>query len=163
MEASLSNTEPMSFKIIPVKNGEILLEKPRVVEIFKSYFLNITDTLCLDTIFTDTDQNGAVDQIVNQAFEKYKNYDSILKIKEKTKHFPSFGFTHFNPWENSEEIDVLNSKKASSGSIPSKVLKMSKKAICPHLTDCINTNINDRVFPEELKAATVSLPIRNPT
>ena len=32
---------------------------------------------------------------------------------------------------------------------------MSKEAICPHLTDCINTSINDCAFPEELKAATV--------
>jgi len=32
---------------------------------------------------------------------------------------------------------------------------MSKEAICPHLTDCINTPINDCAFPEELKAATV--------
>ena len=99
--------------------------------------------------------------MVNQAVEKYKNHNSILRIKEKTKHFPSFGFTHVNPWEVSEQIDALNTKKASSGGIPSKVLKMSKKAICPHLTDCINTSINDCVFPEELKAATVSPVFKN--
>ena len=145
----------MSNKIILVEDGEILQEETRVAEILNSYFLNITDTLGLDPFFKDTDQNETVDQMVNQAVEKYKNYNSILRIKEKTKNFPSFGFTHVNPWEVSEQIDALNTKKASSGGIPSKVLKMSKKAICPHLTDCINTSINDCVFPEELKAATV--------
>ena len=105
--------------------------------------------------------NGTVDQIVNQAVEKYKNHDSILRIKEKTKNFPSFGFTHANPLEVSEQIDALNTKKASRGGIPSKVLKMPKKAIYPYLTDCINTSINDCVFPEELKAATNSPDFNN--
>ena len=56
---------------------------------------------------------------------------------------------------------MLNTKKASSGGILSKVLKMSKKAVCPHLTDCINTSINDCVFPEELKAAAVSPVVKS--
>ena len=38
--------------------------------------------------------------------EKYINHDSILRIEEKTKNFPSFGFTHVIPWE----INALNSK-----------------------------------------------------
>ena len=33
---------------------------------------------------------------------------------------------------------------------------MSKKAICPHLTDCINTSFNNCVHPEELKTEIVS-------
>ena len=156
-----SNTDPMSNKIIFVEDCEILQEETRVAEILNSYFLTITDTLGLDPFFKDTGQNETVDQMVNQAVEKYKNHNSILRIKEKTKNFPSFGFTHVNPWEVSEQIDALNTKKASSGGIPSKVLKMSKKAICPHPTDCINTSSNDCVFPEELKAATVSPVFKN--
>ena len=97
-----------------------------------------------------------MDQKVNQAIEKYKNHDSVLRIKEQTKNLPSFGFIHVNPGEIFEQIDALNTKKASSGNIPSKVLKIAKTVICPHLTDCINTSINDCVFPEELKDATVS-------
>ena len=151
----------MSNKSIIVENGEILQEETLVAEILNSYFLNITDTLGLDPLFKDTDQNETVDQMVNQAVEKCKNPNSIVRIKEKAKNFPSCGFTHANPWEVSEQIDALNTKKAPSGGIPSKVLKMSKKDICPHLTDCINTSINDCVFPEELKAATVSPVFKN--
>ena len=131
MKPLFSNTDPMSNKIILVENGEILQEETRAAESLNSYFLNITDTLGLDPFFIDTVQNGTVDQIVNQATEKYKNHDRILRIKEKTKSCPSFGSTHVTPWEISEQIDTLNTKKASSGCIPSKVLKMSKKAICP--------------------------------
>ena len=80
-----SNTDPMSNKIILVENGEILQEETRVAENLNSYFLNIIDTLDLDPFFKDTDQNGTVDQKVNQAIEKYKNHDSVLRIKEQTK------------------------------------------------------------------------------
>jgi len=115
----------------------------------------------LDSFFTDTDQNGTVDQIVNQSIEKYRNHDSILRIKEKTKNIPSFGFTHVNPCETSEQIDALNTEKASRRGIPSKVLKISKRANYLHLTHCINTSINDCVFPKELKAATVSSVLKS--
>ena len=60
----------MSNKLILVEIGEILQEETQVAESLNSYFLNITDTLGLDPFFTDTDQNGTVDQIVNQATEK---------------------------------------------------------------------------------------------
>ena len=124
--------------------------------------MNITNTLYLDRIFTDTDQNGTVDEKVNQAIEKYKSHDSILRIEEQTKISHPLEFTHVNPWEISEQINALNDKKASSGSIPSKVLKISKTAIPPPThTDCINMSINDCVFPEELKAATVSPVVKS--
>ena len=133
----------------------ILQEETQVAESPNSYFLNITDTLGLDPFFTDTDQNGIVHQIVNQAIEKCKNHDSILRIKEKPKNFPPFGFTNVNPWEMCKQIDGLNTKKASSRGIPLKVLKMSKKAIFP--TSLIAPkHLLTTVFPEELKAASVS-------
>ena len=95
-----SNSDPMSNKIILTEKGEILQEEIQVAESLNSYFLNKTDTLGLDPLFTDTDQHRTVDQIVNQTIEKYKNNDSILSIEEKPENFPSFGFTHVNPWES---------------------------------------------------------------
>ena len=121
----------MSDRIILFENGKILQEERRVAESLNSYFLNITDTIHLDQFFTDTDQNGTVDQKVHQAIEEYKNHDSILRNKEQTKNLPSFGFTHVNPREISEQVDALNAKKASSGSMPSKVLEISRKPFAP--------------------------------
>ena len=80
----LSNTNPIGNKIVFVENDEILQEENRVSEYINSYFLNVTDTLGLDSFFTDTDQNGIENQKVNRAIEKYKNHDSILQIKERT-------------------------------------------------------------------------------
>ena len=65
-----SSTDPMSNKIFLVETGSILQEETLVAESLNSYFMNITHTLGLDSFFTDNDQNGTVDQIVNQAIEK---------------------------------------------------------------------------------------------
>lgn len=151
----------MGNKIVLVENGEILQEESRVAECLYSYFLNVTDALDLDQFFTGTDQSGTVDQKVNRAIEKYKNHDSIFRINKWTKNVRFFGFTHVDPWEVFERIDALDPKKAKSGNIPSTVLKISTKVIFPHLTDCINTLINDCVFPEELKAENVSAAFKS--
>ena len=45
----------MSDKVVLVENGEILQEETRVAECLNSYFWNITDTLRLNTLFTDAD------------------------------------------------------------------------------------------------------------
>ena len=60
----------MSNKIFLVETGSNLQEETLVAESLNSYFMNITHTLGLDSFFTDNDQNGTVDQIVNQAIEK---------------------------------------------------------------------------------------------
>ena len=100
MKPLFSNSDPMSNKITLVENWEILLEENRVAETLSSYFFNIIDTLGLDPFYPDIDQNGTVDQVVNQAIEKYKNHDSILRIKEKAKNFPSFEFFPCSPMGN---------------------------------------------------------------
>ena len=80
-----SNSDPVSNKIILVENGQILQEETQVAESLSSHFWKIIDMLGLDSFFTNTDQNKTVDQIVNQAIEKYKNHDCLLRIKEKTE------------------------------------------------------------------------------
>ena len=54
-----------------------------------------------------------------------------------------------------QTIMELN-KKATSGNIPTKALKMIARHICVPLTDCINSAILNGVFPDELKLANVT-------
>ena len=54
-----------------------------------------------------------------------------------------------------QTIMELN-KKATSGNIPTKALKMIARHICVPLTDCINSAILNGVFPDELKLANVA-------
>ena len=51
------------------------------------------------------------------------------------------------------QIDLLDSKKSSSGNIPTGILRGTKESICPYLTDCINSAIYDFKFPDEMKVA----------
>ena len=51
------------------------------------------------------------------------------------------------------QIGLLDSKKSSSGNIPTGILRGTKESICPYLTDCINSAIYDCKFPDEMKVA----------
>ena len=112
MKPLFSNSDPMSNKIALVKNWEILQEENRVAETLNSYFFNIIDTLGLDPFFPYIDQNGTVDQVVNQATEKYKNHDSILRIKKRQKISHPSNFPHVNPWEISKQMNALITKRS---------------------------------------------------
>ena len=52
----------------------------------------------------------------------------------------------------------VNQNKSTSGTIPTKVLRLLAKEICTPLTDCINSAILNGKFPSELKMADV-IPI----
>ena len=53
-------------------------------------------------------------------------------------------------------IEILDASKSTSGNIPTKIIRMAKDILCPHLTDCINTAVLNCSFPDELKKADVS-------
>ena len=54
------------------------------------------------------------------------------------------------------QIEALDKSKSNSGKIPTSVLKATKEAVCPFLTDCINCAIYNCRFPDELEEANVS-------
>ena len=53
------------------------------------------------------------------------------------------------------KIEALDSSKASSGNIPTAIIKDAKEVIAPFLTSCINLVINNCYFPDKLKEAEV--------
>ena len=54
------------------------------------------------------------------------------------------------------QIEALDKNKSTSGKIPKSILKATKDAACPVVTDCINSAIYNCRFPDELKEANVS-------
>ena len=50
-----------------------------------------------------------------------------------------------------KQIDLLDSKKSSSGNIPADILKVTNELICPYLNDNINSTIYDCKFSDEMK------------
>ena len=54
-----------------------------------------------------------------RAIEKYKDHPSKRVIKQHVDG-KTFKFSHVNPTEIMKQIDLLNSKKSSSGNIPTE-------------------------------------------
>ena len=52
-----SNKSPMNEKIILIKDGKILLNDEEVAECFNEYFCIITDSLDIDPIFKEVQEN----------------------------------------------------------------------------------------------------------
>ena len=59
-------------------------------------------------------------------------------------------------WETYQTIMELNNNKATSGNISTKTLKTIVRDTCVPLTDCINFQILNSVFPNKLKLADVT-------
>lgn len=66
-----------------------------------------------------------------------------------------FSFRNVLPWKAYREILAANKYKATSGSIPTKVLQVLTKQTCISLTDCIKSSISNGLVPTELKMVDV--------
>ena len=127
-----------------------------IAECFNSHFVNITDSLGLDPIFKQESSYIELDEKVEVALMKYRNHPSIIAIKHKVSYEQKFQFSHVYPWDVMKFVETLDASKSTSGNIPTKIIKVAKDILCPYLTDCINTAIQNCSFPDELKEADVS-------
>ena len=63
---------------------------------------------------------------VNNAISKYRDYPSILLIKDKIKNLSTFSFKEASLSNIEKELRNLNTKKASTfGNIPPNILRAS--------------------------------------
>ena len=88
------------------------------------YFSNITKSLNI----ADNNENIATsDEIsdpVTAAIEKYRSHPSVMLIKGHYENVEVFDFRRASVVEFLEQVDNLNTKKASPiGSIPAKIIK----------------------------------------
>ena len=97
-------------------------------------------------------------EVVDTAILKYKDHPSILKIIEKMP-ITSEEF-EFQPVTESyilKEIKSLKSGKATLFKhIPVKILKENADLLHTRMTDLINTNLENNLFPDVLKLADVN-------
>ena len=134
-----------------IEGDKILSRDEEVSECFNEYFSNITRSLNIAPSFKEAHENMTaeltVDQMVEKAVEKYKNHNSIRRIKDNCHMANSkFEFTHVLPNEVGKQINALNCIKANSGKIATDKLKITKDLICPYLTDCINSALYELNF-----------------
>ena len=121
----------------------------KIANLFNSYFANITEPLKITRWRNDLPS----DNIPNILY-KFSDHPSVVKIREMG--FDGiFTFSHVYPWEVSEILACLDSKKSISGLIPTKILKLISDCCVVPLTDCINNCFLDCKFPDDLKLAEV--------
>ena len=92
----------------------------------------------------------------------YKDHPSIKQIKEKiipdsNKNQEIFSFKPTTVENVKKLLNDIDTKKAVGiDTIPPKLIKMASNFLAPILTTAINSSIENSVFPENAKVATVS-------
>ena len=138
--------------IILKGKNELITDSSTLANLFKYYFINITNTLKLK-------KSPSKFQSLSKLVTHYKDHLSIQKIKETFKIKEKFEFNEVSSEEVKKVIKSLNKKKAAiSTYIPVKILIDSSDTYLPILTDIINNSIRNGTFPDELKLAEV-IPI----
>ena len=143
-------------KIAHIENDKILSNDEEIADCFVEYFINITDEIGNDPSLKEVYKNMTVEEMVVRALNKYKHHLSIKRIKDINQGTNKFRFSHVSPNEVMRQISALDNNKSNSGKIPASVLKAAKEAVCPFLTNCINSAVHNYRFPDELKEANVS-------
>ena len=137
----------MGQKIVLIEDEVIISDDAMIAECFNSHFVNITDSLGLDSMFKQVSSCIELDEKLKFALMKYSNHPSIIAIKHKASYEQKFQFSHVYPWDVMKFIETLGASKSTSGNIPTKIIKMAKDILCPYLTDCINTAVQKLFIP----------------
>ena len=86
-----------------------------------------------------------------------KQHPSLIKISEKGFQENAFTFKVTSNETVSKIIDKLNTKKATGADkISVKLLKLTKDALVPPITNIVNKSTISGVFPDKLKEAQVT-------
>ena len=148
---------------ITLKNkNEIITYEKKLADLFNSHYINIVEIssgIKPETISSTCNINGTdgIQHVVNL----YKDHPSIKLIKKKiipdgNKKQEIFSFKTATVDNVKKLLNETDTKKAVGiDTIPPKLIKMASDFLAPILTTAINSSIENSVFPENAKVATV--------
>ena len=151
----------MGEKFAFIENGENMSDDKAIAECLNSHFVNTTDSLGLNSSFKSSETDVSVDDRINMAIDKCKSHPSITTIKKRVMIYKQFEFSNIDLFNAISKIQALNSSKASSGNIPTAIIRDAEEVVCLYSTSCINVLIKNCYFPEKLKEADVTAIHRN--
>ena len=128
-----------------------------VSEELNKFFENATRGLEINenSYIIDTDSNEI--NSVEKAINKYRKHPSVLLTKSRLKNIPSFSFNEVGLSEIERELNLINSRKATtSNGIHQKLLKSTKTICSETLKTIFNNCLIKAEFPNELKLADVT-------
>ena len=109
-----------------IEKKRSISERHKVANIFNKYFVNIRKIL---NIPEWKPQKGLTFRNLDIILDTFSSHPSVIHIKEKTNK-DVFSFRHVLPWETYRAILSVNQSKSTSGTIPTKVLRLLAKEIC---------------------------------
>ena len=137
-----------------MEKGKVVSKDKETATHFNNYLNDITKGLnmkkwCISDNLSD-------DPLVN-AFRKYENHPSIIKIKSSAQTIQLFDFHFVNSDDISKIINSLDPTKKTGGAIlTKKKVKLTNKKICKDLVNCINECINQNKIPNKLTIADIT-------
>ena len=101
------------------------------------------------------------DNPLANAFRKYENHPSIIKIKSSVETTQLFDFIFVKSDDISKIINSLDPTKKMSDTIPTKIVRLTNKQIFKDLANCINKCINQNKTLNELKMTDITPVLKN--
>ena len=148
----LSDKSKSHRNIILNENGRIIADKSQTCEILNEFFSTIAESIGEpDSI--DIDSPDYLQQILS----KHENHPSVQAITSNVHVQNEFEFHHVSQDTVHKMLNKLKTSKATGfDELPPKVIKMCSTELTPMLTDLINTSIDNKQFPDEMKKAEIS-------
>ena len=115
----------------------------------------------LNLSFKSSKTDMSVADRVDMSIDKYKSHPSITTMKKRVMIYKRFEFRNVDLFNTISKIKALDSSKASSGNIPTAIVRDAKEVICPYSTSCINAVTNNCHFQVKLKEADVTAIHKN--
>ena len=154
----MSDKGNLTNQICLVDNEKLLINEKDIATTLNNYFDTAVSNLeIIDDRFLLSDVGSLTDSI-DIAVRKFETHPSILSIKHRVQSTPTFDFVEISLDEITNEINMLNKKKAGTfGNIPAKHLKESANICNTYLLKIWNEEIlQTQSFPDMLKLADIT-------
>ena len=148
----LSDKGSKQNNIILNENGCIKTDTKEVCDIFNAFFSTVAESI------------GEPDEIclnehnyLQKVLTKHENHPSVTMIKDVCNITRTFDFKPVTRGTVLKLLKNVNVNKSTGhDNIPPKLLKMAGEEMCDVWTSVINSSINSRTFPSEMKKAEIS-------
>ena len=151
----LSDKNSESSKITLVNNNRIVLMTEKSVTFSTNFFVNVVPNLNIPE-FTGSDNlhEHVIGGSVQSILYKYRNYRSIIKIKERRESSGKFVFSLVSENEIGKFLRNLNARKSSQKS-DMPIIKDNLDIFSQTMTKYFSDTVNTSEFPSAMKLANV--------
>ena len=139
-----------------IEGGKVIDEKADIAAKMNTYFVNITDSLDINSIPVSESDLTTTDKI-DVIVDKFRNHPSIVKIKSLSRDIETLSFVPADADKIGQYIGKLKENVSlPEGDIPVKIIKKFANEFIDEFTDIQKKVIQESTFPDSLKFADVA-------